>query len=42
MLTDSFDFGIEVVIGHHVDYKINPIVFILGENVARYKNMPYR
>jgi hypothetical protein len=28
-------------VDHYGDYKINSIVFILGENVAKYKDVPY-
>jgi hypothetical protein len=29
-------------IDHHSDHKIGPVVFILCENVIKFKDMPYR
>ena len=28
-------------VDHHVGHKIGPIVFILGMNIAKYKDIPY-
>ena len=28
-------------VDHHGGHKIGPIVFILGMNIAKYKDMPY-
>jgi hypothetical protein len=28
-------------VDNHVDHKVGPIVFILGENIAKCKDMPY-
>jgi hypothetical protein len=28
-------------VAHHVGHKVGPIVFILGENIAKCKDMPY-
>jgi hypothetical protein len=27
-------------VDHHGDHKVGPIVFILGENIAKYEDMP--
>jgi hypothetical protein len=27
-------------VDHYGDHKVGPIVFILGENIAKYKDMP--
>jgi hypothetical protein len=52
MLTDSFEiqdgrqeliFDDKMTIlpvNHHGDHKVGAIVFILGENIAKYKDMP--
>ncbi len=48
MATDGFFFGkfftVEMThlpLHHHSDYIISPIVFILGKNIAKCKDMPY-
>ncbi len=28
-------------VDHHGGHKVDPIVFILGKNIAKYKDMPY-
>jgi hypothetical protein len=28
-------------VDHHSGYEVGPIVFILGQNIAKYKDMPY-
>jgi hypothetical protein len=28
-------------VDHYGDHKVGPIIFILGESVAKYKDMPY-
>jgi hypothetical protein len=33
--------GLILHVDHRGDHKIDPIVFILGENIAKYKDMPY-
>jgi hypothetical protein len=29
-------------VDHHGDHKVGPIVFILGKNIAKCKDMPYK
>jgi hypothetical protein len=29
-------------VDHHSDHKVGPIVFILGKNIAKCKDMPYK
>jgi hypothetical protein len=33
--------GSLLLVDHHGDHKVGSIVFILGENITKYKDMPY-